>query len=93
MNPSPKTLRAKARNRLTMDEDVRAYDAHADAWEAALLALWFEHYKDVYPEGRIDHGDCTACRLLDALAAVEHVGFPEADVSRRLEVKMSEKKP
>lgn len=48
-----------------MNEDRKRLDA-------ALLALWFEHYKDAYPEARIDHGDCAACTLLAVLAAGEN---------------------
>ena len=34
--------------------------------EEAYRLLWFEHYHDVYPETRVDHGDCAACRFLIA---------------------------
>jgi hypothetical protein len=69
---TPETLRAKARDRhvngLLHRDDIRIYDAHADAWKAQVAALrealWFEHYKDAYPDGGVNHGDCAACRLL-----------------------------
>jgi hypothetical protein len=52
-----------------LEAGIASYNTLRQRLEAALLALWFEHYKDVYPEARIDHGDCAACRLLAALAA------------------------
>jgi hypothetical protein len=51
MNPTPEFLRTLPYVPRLNEDDIQAC---ADAWEAALLALWFEHYKDVYPEGRID---------------------------------------
>jgi hypothetical protein len=38
--------------------------------EALERALWFEHYKDVYPNAAVNHGDCEACRLLATLRSV-----------------------
>jgi hypothetical protein len=39
--------------------------AELESQVAALReALWFEQYKDAYPDGGVNHGDCAACRLL-----------------------------
>ena len=48
-----------------------AWAADRERLDGVLETLWFEHYKDVYPEARIDHGDCLACRALADLRGEE----------------------
>ena len=69
-----KLFKRSVRQKFTLAELEIALDLHADAWAADLKrndalekALWFEHYKDVYPQAAVNHGDCEACRLLAAL--------------------------
>lgn len=64
MNPTPEFLRTLPYVPRLNEDDIQAC---ADAWEAALLALWFEHYKDVYPEGRREAAYAELKALLDEL--------------------------
>ena len=49
-----------------MNDEAQVLRARVEELETAL---WFEHYRDVFPNARTDHGDCAACRLLAALVA------------------------
>ena len=75
---NPETLRSLTFWTLLVREDLvqvadaweqacNARDRYANRIEALERVLWFEHYKDVYPNAAINHGDCEACRLLAAL--------------------------